>query len=105
MGEELSEKIRISPGKQRNLHRRKKSWRIPISIMKNFDHFWKILKLIIITLIGLNFIPIICIAVVYFRGNLHEVGFKTPYIIGWSIQIVVLFAYGIKEIFNPRLPE
>ena len=73
--------------------------------MKKSGRFWKILRLIVISLIGFNIIPIICIAVVYFWGNLHEVGFKTPYIIGWSIQIVVLFAYGIKEIFNPRLPE
>ena len=73
--------------------------------MKKSGRFWKILKLIIISLIGFNFIPIICIAVVYFRGNLHEVGLKTPYLVGWSIQVVVLIAYGMKEIMNPHLPE
>jgi hypothetical protein len=69
--------------------------------MKKLKFIWLVIKMLFLALFGLNFIPAICIGVVYFRGNLHEVGWLTPYIVGWSIQVIILFAYCIHDIMRP----
>ncbi len=69
---------------------------------KTFKHVWNIIKIITIPIIVLNLIPVICIAVIYFKGTVTkcEYGYLTPYITGWTIQIALFFFYGMYKIYS-----
>lgn len=67
---------------------------------KRLKHLWNIFKVIMIPLVGLNIVPCIFVAVVYFRGTASEYlfGYFMPYATGWSIQMILLFAYFVYKL-------
>ena len=59
--------------------------------------------MIVMTVVMINIIPCIVVAIYYFKGKLvNPSDWMIPYTIGWSILAVVLIAYCVYDVTRPN---
>jgi hypothetical protein len=73
--------------------------------MKALKFTWLMAKMLFFLIVGFNLVPGIFIAIAYFRGKLLQPGdWMTHYAVGFSVGVVILFAYFIHSITKQDLP-